>query len=199
MYKDDLVYEFNDDMWLMYHDGTVDDEDDFYYQMHEWIENKVIYTYECKCIWYAVYMQCANSAKGGMYRQRKQVEKFKGCLKDALAQLVTLQTRLAVPPEEEDDLELELAARLNADVARKRQIKKLQISIKKLKKNLRMAECKLAVNKALLAWCKANVPENTFEFKFDEAVINSVKENARNEYQLELVSPSADDAIIMSR
>lgn len=50
MYKDDLVYEFNDDMWLMYHDGTVDDEDDFYYQMHEWIENKVIYTYECKKI-----------------------------------------------------------------------------------------------------------------------------------------------------
>ena len=50
MNKNDLVYEFNDDMWLMYHDGTVDDEDDFYYQMHEWIENKVIYTYECKKI-----------------------------------------------------------------------------------------------------------------------------------------------------
>ena len=50
MNKDDLVYEFNDDMWLMYHDGTVDDEDDFYNQMHEWIENKVIYTYECKKI-----------------------------------------------------------------------------------------------------------------------------------------------------
>ena len=50
MNRDDLVYEFNDDMWLMYHDGTVDNEDDFYYQMHEWIENKVIYTYECKKI-----------------------------------------------------------------------------------------------------------------------------------------------------
>tara|TARA_B100000212_G_C27273712_1_gene489956 strand:+ start:260 stop:568 length:309 start_codon:yes stop_codon:yes gene_type:complete len=50
MNKDDLVYEFNDDMWLMYHDGTVDDEDDFYNEMHEWIENKVIYTYECKKI-----------------------------------------------------------------------------------------------------------------------------------------------------
>jgi len=29
MNKDDLVYEFNDDMWLMYHDGTIDNEDDF--------------------------------------------------------------------------------------------------------------------------------------------------------------------------
>ena len=50
MYKDDLVYEFNDDMWLMYHNGTVNNEDDFCTQLHEWIENKVIYTYECKKI-----------------------------------------------------------------------------------------------------------------------------------------------------
>ena len=50
MYRDDLVYEFNDDMWLMYHDGTIDNEDDFYDQKHQWIDNKVIYTHESKQI-----------------------------------------------------------------------------------------------------------------------------------------------------
>ena len=50
MYKDDLVYEFNDDMWYLYHNGTIDNSDDFYNQKHEWIDNKVIYTYECKKI-----------------------------------------------------------------------------------------------------------------------------------------------------
>ena len=50
MYRDDLVHEFNDDMWLMYHDGTIDNEDDFYDQKRQWIDNKVIYTYECKKI-----------------------------------------------------------------------------------------------------------------------------------------------------
>ena len=50
MTRNELVYEFNDDMWLMYHDGTIDNEDDFYDQRHEWIDNKVIYTHECKQI-----------------------------------------------------------------------------------------------------------------------------------------------------
>ena len=50
MYKDDLVYEFNDDMWLLYHDGTIDNDDDFYNEMYQWIDNKVIYTYESKQI-----------------------------------------------------------------------------------------------------------------------------------------------------
>ena len=50
MYRDDLVYEFNDDIWLMYHDGTIDNEDDFYDQKHQWIDNKVIYTHESKQI-----------------------------------------------------------------------------------------------------------------------------------------------------
>jgi len=50
MYKDDLVYEFNDDMWLLYHNGTIDNEDDFYNEMYQWIDNKVIYTYESKQI-----------------------------------------------------------------------------------------------------------------------------------------------------
>lgn len=47
---DDLVYEFNDDMWLLWHDGTIDNDDDFYNQKHEWIDNKVIYTYEARKI-----------------------------------------------------------------------------------------------------------------------------------------------------
>lgn len=50
MTRNELVYEFNDDMWLMYHDGTIDNEDDFYNQKHEWIDNKVIYTHESKQI-----------------------------------------------------------------------------------------------------------------------------------------------------
>jgi len=50
MNKNDLVYEFNDDMWLMYHDGTIDNDDDFHDQQHQWIDNKVIYTYESKQI-----------------------------------------------------------------------------------------------------------------------------------------------------
>ena len=52
MYRDDLVHEFNDDMWLMYHDGTIDNDDDFFDQMNQWIDNKVIYTYECQKICY---------------------------------------------------------------------------------------------------------------------------------------------------
>lgn len=50
MTRNDLVYEFNDDMWLMYHDGTIDNENDFWEQKHQWIDNKVIYTYESKQI-----------------------------------------------------------------------------------------------------------------------------------------------------
>ena len=50
MTRNELVYEFNDDMWLMYHEGTIDNEDDFYDQKHQWIDNKVIYTHESKQI-----------------------------------------------------------------------------------------------------------------------------------------------------
>ena len=50
MYRDDLVYEFNDDMRALYHDGTIDDEDDFYNEMHYWIDNSVMYIYQSKQI-----------------------------------------------------------------------------------------------------------------------------------------------------
>jgi hypothetical protein len=48
MYKDDLVYEFNDEMWNLYHDGTINNEDDFWNEKHNWIENKTIYTKDNK-------------------------------------------------------------------------------------------------------------------------------------------------------
>jgi len=48
MYKDELVYEFNDDMWYLYHEGTIDNGEDFSRESHRWIERKVIYTRECK-------------------------------------------------------------------------------------------------------------------------------------------------------
>tara|TARA_R100000734_G_C3220730_1_gene32370 strand:+ start:17 stop:325 length:309 start_codon:yes stop_codon:yes gene_type:complete len=50
MYKDDLVYEFNDDMWYLWHDGTIDNEDDFQTQLYQWLEDKVIHEYDCKKI-----------------------------------------------------------------------------------------------------------------------------------------------------
>ena len=43
MYKDDLVYEFNDDMWYLYHEGTINDSEDFTRETHQWLENKVTY------------------------------------------------------------------------------------------------------------------------------------------------------------
>ena len=48
MYRDDLVYDFNDDMWNLYHNGTIDNIDDFWDEKNTWIDNQVIYTYECK-------------------------------------------------------------------------------------------------------------------------------------------------------
>ena len=48
MYKDDLVYEFNDDMWYLYHQGTINDSEDFTRETHQWLENKVTYRDDCK-------------------------------------------------------------------------------------------------------------------------------------------------------
>ena len=48
MYKDDLVYEFNDDMWYLYHEGTINDSEDFTRETHQWLENKVTYRDDCK-------------------------------------------------------------------------------------------------------------------------------------------------------
>jgi len=48
MYKDNIVQDFSDEAWLSFHQGEINDEDDFYNFKHEWIDNKVIYTYEAK-------------------------------------------------------------------------------------------------------------------------------------------------------
>jgi len=50
MTRNELVYDFNEEMWNLYHNGTIDNHDDFYNQKHEWIDNKVIYTHESKQI-----------------------------------------------------------------------------------------------------------------------------------------------------
>jgi len=50
MYRDELVQKFNDDMWVLYHDGTIDNKDNFYNEMYQWIDTKAIYTYESKKI-----------------------------------------------------------------------------------------------------------------------------------------------------
>ncbi len=43
MYKDNIVQDFSDEAWLSFHQGEINDEDDFYNFKHEWIDNKVIY------------------------------------------------------------------------------------------------------------------------------------------------------------
>ena len=48
MYKDNIVQDFSEEAWLAFHQGAINDDDDFYNFKHEWIDNKVIYTSECK-------------------------------------------------------------------------------------------------------------------------------------------------------
>ena len=48
MYKDNIVQDFSEEAWLAFHQGEINDDDDFYNFKHEWIDNKVIYTSECK-------------------------------------------------------------------------------------------------------------------------------------------------------
>ena len=46
MYNDKLVQDFSEEAWLAFHQGEINDADDFYNFKHSWIDNKVIYTYE---------------------------------------------------------------------------------------------------------------------------------------------------------
>jgi len=48
MYKDNIVQDFSDEAWLSFHQGEINDEDDFYNFKHEWIDNKVIYIHEAR-------------------------------------------------------------------------------------------------------------------------------------------------------
>lgn len=42
--------EVSDYLWHEFHCGNLNDADDFYVLFHEWIDNQVIYTYDCEAI-----------------------------------------------------------------------------------------------------------------------------------------------------
>ena len=42
--------EVSDYLWHEFHCGNLNDEDDFYTLLHEWIDNQVIYYSECEAI-----------------------------------------------------------------------------------------------------------------------------------------------------
>lgn len=47
---DDYVQDFNEDAWLDYHQGNINNQDDFYEYFTSWIDNKVIYYSEARNI-----------------------------------------------------------------------------------------------------------------------------------------------------
>jgi len=47
---DDYVQDFNEDAWLDFHQGTINNQDDFYEYFNNWIDNKVIYYSEARDI-----------------------------------------------------------------------------------------------------------------------------------------------------
>lgn len=42
--------EFSDDAWYAFHGGDINNQDDFYDFFHTWIDDQVIYTYDCEAI-----------------------------------------------------------------------------------------------------------------------------------------------------
>ena len=44
----DMDNEVSDYLWHEFHCGNLNNEDDFYEYMHEWIDNQVIYTHDCE-------------------------------------------------------------------------------------------------------------------------------------------------------
>ena len=41
---------FSEDAWHAFHGGDINNQDDFYDFFYEWIDNAVIYTYNCEAI-----------------------------------------------------------------------------------------------------------------------------------------------------
>lgn len=39
-----------DELWYAFHGGDINNSEDFYEYIHEWIDNQVIYTYDCEKI-----------------------------------------------------------------------------------------------------------------------------------------------------
>ena len=48
MYTNDIVHDFNDEAWLAFHQGEINDFDEYYEYKHNWIDTAVIYTHKCK-------------------------------------------------------------------------------------------------------------------------------------------------------
>lgn len=46
----EMDQSFSEDAWHAFHQGDINNQDDFYDFLHEWIDNQVIYTYECEAI-----------------------------------------------------------------------------------------------------------------------------------------------------
>ena len=46
----EIDQSFSEDAWHAFHNGEINDQDDFYTFFHEWIDNAVIYTYDCEAI-----------------------------------------------------------------------------------------------------------------------------------------------------
>ena len=46
----EMDQEANDYLWHEFHSGNLNDQDDYYTLLYEWIDNQVIYTYECEAI-----------------------------------------------------------------------------------------------------------------------------------------------------
>ena len=46
----EMEQELSDDIWDAFHKDEINDQDDFYVFFHEWIDNAVIYTYDCEQI-----------------------------------------------------------------------------------------------------------------------------------------------------
>lgn len=47
---DDYAHDFSSDAWYDYHQGNINNQDDFYEYFNSWIDNKVIYYSEAKNI-----------------------------------------------------------------------------------------------------------------------------------------------------
>ena len=47
---DDYVQDFNDDAWYDFHEANINNQDDFYDYLTQWIDNKVTYTFDARNI-----------------------------------------------------------------------------------------------------------------------------------------------------
>jgi len=46
----EIDQSFSEDAWHAFHNGDINNQDDFYDFFHEWIDNAVIYTSDCEAI-----------------------------------------------------------------------------------------------------------------------------------------------------